>query len=84
MAIGSIGNALAGTTEDVSFQLFDVTARWKTKLSSPSSAFGGMDAIGLALGFSSVDGDTDVDNNEETILRFGPVFFLGAPSGGCL
>lgn len=77
LAIGSFDQMLTGSAEDISFMVYDVTAQWKSKLATPSDALGGMDAIGLALGFSGIDGNTDVDDNEATVLRFGPVFYFG-------
>lgn len=77
IAFGKWDKMLAESADDVSFQLLDITAGWTTKLNTPSESLGGIDKVGLALGFTSIDGNTDIDDNESTVIRFGPVFYFG-------
>lgn len=77
LALGSFSKDFLGSSEDISFQLFDVTARWKTKLSTPLQSLGGIDAFELAAGVSNIDPNTDLDNDEVMYFRFGPAVYFG-------
>lgn len=75
-AFGTLTKYFAGTPEDVNFTGFDITGRWKTKLSQASQSLGGMDALEIAAGVSFLD--TDEDYFEEKMnLRFGPALYFG-------
>ena len=77
LALGSFSKDFLGSSEDISFQLFDVTARWKSKLKTPLQNLGGIDAFELAAGVSNVDPNTDLDNDEVMYFRFGPAVYFG-------
>ncbi len=77
VAFGKFSKDFLQTADDVNFLVFDVTGRWHKKLEKASESLGGMDAISLAAGFSRIDPNSDVDNDEESFFRFGPEFYFG-------
>lgn len=76
-AFGKLSKDFLESVDDVNFLVFDVTGRWHKKLEKASESFGGMDAVSLAAGFSRIDPNSDVDNDEESFFRFGPEFYFG-------
>lgn len=76
IALGTIDKNLIGSMNDVKFRLIDVTGRWMRKLTQANKDLGGMDAFGFAAGVSLIDPNTDFDNNESTIFRFGPEVYF--------
>ncbi|HES59751.1 MAG: hypothetical protein JW956_10985 [Calditrichaceae bacterium] len=77
VAIGAISKDLIGSAEDEKFNLFDVTAQWKKALDKPIENLGGLDAFGFAGGISYIEPDTETDDNEMLVFRFGPVIYFG-------
>jgi len=87
LAIGEISGDIYGSsssglvisveTPDRMFNLADVTGLWKKILAKPLPQLGGLDGFGFAAGISYVDPDTDMDDNELMVYRFGPVFYFG-------
>jgi len=67
----------AAATADQKFTLFDVTGRWLTHMSTANTSFGGFDAFELAAGFTFVEGNSEVSDDEVNYLRFGPAFYFG-------
>ncbi len=59
------------------FTLFDVTGRWLTQMNSASAGFGGLDAFELAAGFTYIERNSEVPDDEVKFLRFGPALYFG-------
>ena len=62
--------------ENRKFSLFDATLQWKSKM-DPIESLGGLDGFEFASGITYIDRDTDIDNDAELFLRFGPAFYFG-------
>jgi len=77
IGLGSINQDLFDGMEDANFRLIELTGRWKRKMAQANSELGGLDAFGFAAGVSFIDPETDFDNNEVTIIRFGPEIYFG-------
>lgn len=77
--LGGISSRLSGAagSGDHHFNLFDVTGRWKAQLARPRTDFGGLDAVEFAAGFTFLEPDTGVKDNEVFIFRFGPGIDFG-------
>ena len=75
---GKFGKTLAGKSDDVTFMLADVNGCFKKKLNHINENLGGMDTWELAGGVSLIDPDTEVDDNEVMVFRFGPAFYFGS------
>lgn len=78
-AFGKISKDFLGATatEDQSFTLFDVTGRWLTQFSAAKASLGGMDAFEFSAGFSFIEGNSLVSDDEVQYLRFGPAAYFG-------
>jgi hypothetical protein len=63
--------------EDADFTIADLTGRWKTKLTTPVEALGGIDAFELAAGISYVNTKEEVSEDRLT-YRFGPAVYFGS------
>ncbi|MEJ2543035.1 MAG: hypothetical protein P8Y99_03115, partial [Calditrichaceae bacterium] len=77
LAFGSVSKDLTGSADDEKFNLYDVTALWKQSLEKPLENLGGLDAFGFAGGISYIEPDTETDDNEMLVIRFGPVIYFG-------
>lgn len=76
-----LGSAAFGDGEgespaDVSWMVWDLTGRLVGHFDSPCS-FGGLDGYEFAFGLTSLDPNTDVDDNEVMIIRGGPALLFG-------
>ncbi|KAA3598368.1 MAG: hypothetical protein DWQ06_11645 [Calditrichaeota bacterium] len=76
LAMGTIDKDVIGATDDQSFTVFDLTARWGTKFDTIEN-FGGLDGFEFAAGFSSVEPNSEIDDDEELSIRFGPALNFG-------
>ncbi len=78
-AFGKVSKDFLGTaaTDDQGFTLFDVTGRWLSQLGTANAGLGGLDAFELAAGFSFIEGNSEVSDDEVKYLRFGPAFYFG-------
>lgn len=76
LAMGTIDKEVVGGADDQSFTVFDVTARWGTKFDKMEN-FGGLDGFEFAAGFSSVEPNSEIDDDEELTIRFGPALNFG-------
>ncbi len=72
IATGSISKAFTEEADDTRFTLIDISGEWKKKLAHAHEALGGLDGIGFAAGYSSVD-----DGAKVSSLRFGPNLTFG-------
>ena len=77
LAIGAVSKNLSGSDKDKKFYLYDVTTIWKKSFEKPLKNLGGLNGIGIAAGVSFIEPDTNTDDNELLILRFGPVIYFG-------
>ena len=77
VALGSISSDFTGGSENTSFMVFDISGRTKKSIEANEN-LGGLDAIGFAAGFSFVDPNSDIDMDEASYFRFGPVLNFGS------
>ncbi len=79
IAIGSVPADLALNSSGMrsNFVLYDVGGRWTIGMDSPLSAIGGFSAIEIAAGFSYIEPNQDVADDERFIYRVGPAFHFG-------
>ena len=76
-ALGAISKDLTGASDDEMFRLFEISALWKQSLAKPLDKFGGLDGFGFAGGVSYIEPDTETDDNETMVYRFGPIVYFG-------
>ncbi|MFZ0389599.1 MAG: porin [Calditrichia bacterium] len=76
-AFGKFGKDFFGSNEDINYLIFDISGRWTRQFAEEMVQLAGMSAFELAAGFSRIDGNTDVDNNEYSVVRFGPALYFG-------
>ncbi len=77
VVLGSISKNLSGLTDNQDFFLFDVTGRIKSNLKNPVVSLAGLDAWEFAAGFSYVEPDKDLKDDELQVIRFGPAVYFG-------
>ncbi|MCA9735589.1 hypothetical protein KC799_25860, partial [candidate division KSB1 bacterium] len=80
LAIGSLDKNYLNTDKSVSFRLYDFTGIWTQKFAHDIDALAGLDKVGFAAGIYNVEPNTDLNKDEETGIRFGPVFYFGKNS----
>lgn len=80
ISIGNIDKELTGSVEDTKFTLVDITGRWKTSLTQPIEQLAGLDQVELAFGISYIEPDSDKNDDELVVFRFGPTVYFGKKS----
>ena len=78
LAIGSLNSGLfSSVTDNLSYAVADVSARLKTKTAKVNESFAGFDMWELAAGFSYIEPNSDVTDDESFVVRFGPALYFG-------
>ncbi len=67
----------ANLPSDRSFAGFDITGRYRSRAQTASANWGGLEGWELAGGFSWVDDNRDLSENETSYVRFGPALLFG-------
>ncbi len=74
---GKFSKDIMDLEQDRQFTLFDVTGRWKTKLSKPNVQLAGLDAWEIAAGISFIEPNDQIEDDETLFIRFGPAVYFG-------
>ncbi|RMH75669.1 MAG: hypothetical protein D6681_22085, partial [Calditrichaeota bacterium] len=77
LALGTLDKKPQGSAEDRRFLLFDIAGSFRQKLAAPRESLAGMDAVEFALGFSFVEPNRDLSDDESLVVRFGPAVYFG-------
>ncbi len=74
---GSVSKEFAGTPEDETFFLADVSGKWTKKLAEPVSALAGMSAVEVAAGVTYLDPNATSGYQKMMVFRGGPAAYFG-------
>lgn len=75
--VGSISKDITGDKDNRQFTLLNVDGRFKQALSQPVANLAGLDAWEAAAGISYIEPNSNADDDEFLVLRFGPAFYFG-------